>query len=472
MMRFINILLVAGLSALAPCASAFSLLGQFKTWQVSAIGYQLEGDIGGPQLGNEGYLWNIQTIYYAYDSSFISYFGKPGMAAVDAAIKIFNDLPAYSSITNDGSHFFIQGEEVPFDVRGPQNFSFAQAGLIDLKSQALQALIEEMGLAQPSRFTWTLRARNPDNTLNPPITNYTVVKLNFDPITLQPSSYVNGVAVDYQVDDPIMRRGVSFADATELIASTPEPYFGSAVADRFLGRGTYFFSLSHDDIGGLKFLYNKQNFAVETLVAGVTGNTVGSSGWAPYVGTNTITTNAFGTNITGSFVITGVRPGVNKVRFQKVKYDSLFSQLFVPVTNKYTDTVLRNYRAVQQNLSRGLTQPDLLFVAQDLGLVDNYVPFQYSRTTTAAWQNNDAINGNDGSTGDPFGGPGVINPQVTITFSDQLPYWLNSFPDFRDNTFDAPASAVWASFDENTENPVIYPLYLNLSLQDIEGQQP
>jgi len=470
MMRHINMLFVAAVAAMAPSASAFSLLGQFKNWQLTAIGYQLPGDIGGPQLGNEGYRWNIPTIYYAYDSSFISYFGKPGMAAVDAALKLFNDLPAYSSITNDGSHFFIGGEEVPFDVRGPQNFSFAESGLIDLKSQAMQLLVEEMGLAEPTRYTWTLRGKDPIPALE--ITNYSVVKLNFDPITLQPSSYVNGVPADFQVDDPVMLLGVTYADATEFSAIPPSPYTAAAVADRFLGLGTYYFALSHDDIGGLKFLYNKNNFAVETLVGGVSGNTVGSSPWAPYVGTNTITTNAFGTNVTGNFILTGVRPGVNKIRFQKVKFDSLVGQLFTPVTNKYTDTVLNNYRAVKQNLSRGLTQPDLLFVAEDLGLIQNYVPFQASRTDTTFWVNNDAINGNDSTVLDAFGGPGVINPQIRISFSDQLPYWLNFSPDFLDNPFDAPASGVWASFDENTEVPVIYPLYLNLTLGDIEGQRP
>ena len=136
--RFLLVLLVMGV---ARSTQAFSLLGQFKTWQVTPIGYQLPGDIGGPQPFNEGYRWNVPTIYYAYDASFISYFGKPGMAAVDAAIQVFNELPSFTSITNDGFSLYIRGEPIPTDVKGPQNFSFAEAGLIDLKSFAMLALM-------------------------------------------------------------------------------------------------------------------------------------------------------------------------------------------------------------------------------------------------------------------------------------------------------------------------------------------
>lgn len=471
MLRLTQKLLALGLVAgMAPGALGFSPLGQFRgmpPWQITAIGYDLPGDIGGPQEGNEGYRWNIPTIYYAFDASFISYFGKPGMAAVDDAIKIFNELPSFSSITNDEFSLYIRGEPVPTDVRGPQNFSFAQAGLIDVKSQAMQFLMEQLGFAEPTRYTWSLRGRFVVTVGGVMFTNYSVKKLNLDPITFQPSSYVNGQLYDYEIVEPLRVRGIDFADAIEVPVNPPAPYAFSAVADFALGPGEYYFGLSQDDIGGLRFLYNKNNFAVESLVPGISGNVLGSSPWAPYVGTN-VTTNVTVTNVVGNIVVTGIRPGINKIRFKKVKFDSLISQLFLPVTSRYNDLVITNSRAVRQSLQRGLTQPDMLFTAEDNGLIINLIPWIWARTATASWTNNDAINGNDLTTGDDFGGPGVIPPQVVMRFSDQLPYWLNSSPNFLTGGDDLPASAVWGSFDENTQTPVIYPLYLNLTLEDLQ----
>jgi hypothetical protein len=463
--KVLMLLLVAGA---ARSGLAFSLHGPFKTWQVLPLAYNLPGDIGGPMLGNEGYRWNVHTIYYAYDQSFISYFGKPGMAAVDAGIELINELPSFSSITNDEFSLYVRGEPVPTDVKGPQNFSFAEAGLIDLKSFAMQALLSEMGLAEPTRYTWTLRGRMTETIGGVVITNYSVVKLNYDPVTFAPSSYVNGQLYDYEVVEPIMIRGITYAEAQEIPINQPSPYAFSAVADFVLGPGEYFFALSQDDVGGLRFLYNKNNFAVEPLLPGITGSAISSSPWAPYVGTNVLTTNVTATNVVGNLIVTGVRPGLNKLRFKKVKYDSLVSQLFVPVTNSYTDTVITNSRVVRQSLQRGLTQPDLLFLADDAGLAFNLVPNSGTRTATAAWQNNDALNGNDGITGDQLGGPGVITPQIRLSFSDQWPYWLNLSPDFLTGGDDLPASAVWGSFDENTDVPVIYPLWLNLTLEDLQ----
>lgn len=62
----------------------------------------------------------------------------------------------------------------------------------------------------------------------------------------------------------------------------------------------------------------------------------------------------------------------------------------------------------------------------------------------------------------------MIEPQIRIFFSDQLPYWLNSLPSFPDGRFNPPPTAVWASFDENTEVPIIYPRYLDLNLSMIQ----
>jgi hypothetical protein len=129
------------------CSSqGFTLLGQLQAWQVEAIGYDQPGDIGGPVRPNEGYRWNLPEITYAFDQSFISYFGTEGMLAVQQAIQVFNDLPPMNQITTDGFSFFINGEIVPTRTT-LINEDARNLGLIDLKSAAMHFLLEELGLA-------------------------------------------------------------------------------------------------------------------------------------------------------------------------------------------------------------------------------------------------------------------------------------------------------------------------------------
>ena len=168
--------------------------------------------------------------------------------------------------------------------------------------------------------------------------------------------------------------------------------------------------------------------------------------------------NAFGTNL----IIQAIRPGINKFQFKKVDFDSGIGQTLIPTTNRYTDTAITNGRPVIQALQRVSIQPDFLFVVQDLGLGVGGIPFTAARTGTANWQNNDLINGFSN-----LGGPGVITPQVTVTFSDVLPYFLNSVsPELLDDQT-AFGSFIWASFDGTTNAPVIYPQYGTLTLQSL-----
>ena len=76
--------------AFAGTGGAFSLLGPFPAWQLAAysglqLDYNQPDDIGGPMRVNEGYRWNIPVIYYAFDQSFINYFGPNGIAAESSA---------------------------------------------------------------------------------------------------------------------------------------------------------------------------------------------------------------------------------------------------------------------------------------------------------------------------------------------------------------------------------------------------
>jgi hypothetical protein len=493
MKRLTKKLLLLVTAVLAVASMGFSLIGPFKNgpapndWQAAGfggrpagLGYTLAGDIGGPMTPLEGYRWNTPFITYAFDESFIRYFGQAGVAAVSNAFQILNDLPPFSSMSQDLSEF-------PWDSKQDISFNqqFGTLGLVDLKSMALSAIIEQLGLAKPERFVYGLRGR----TSGQFFTNYTTVLMNYDPVSFVPSRYVNGVLYHYQIFDALGPVGGEWASAVEFAQSDPFflPY--SAVAGGLgssdfelldgpanftvsgLLPGQYFVGLTRDDIGGLRYLYGTNNLVTELLLTNVTGTIVGdaNSPWQPFLGntntflngTNTLfSTNSLGTNL----IAQGIRPGVNKLFFKQVSFDSLLGQTLIPVTNKYTDTVITNGRPVIQAVQRASVQPDFLFLVQDLGLAGG-APISFRRSNTAGWQNNDLLNGFSN-----LGGPGVIQPTVQIFFSDQLPYFSSSNPGFLDdvNSF---ASFIWSSFDGSTNAPAIYPHFPgtpDLTVQDLQ----
>jgi len=239
--------------------------------------------------------------------------------------------------------------------------------------------------------------------------------------------------------------------------------------------------LTFDDVGGLRFLYRTNTMQVENLlpntfgVSPAAGTGTNPSPWFPFLGTSNFffvgtnfffNTNVFGTNATNNLIVQGLRPGVNKLNFRRVNYDSLLGQLFVPFTNRFLDTVISNSRPIIQPVQRRITRPDILFSVGDLGTSPAPAPFLMRRTGTTGWQNNDAING--GVVLPDTGGPGVIQPPVDIIFTDQLPFFIDTTPSFGfiggfiGNIF-------WGSFDGSTNEPVIYPFYGGLTIQDLRA---
>jgi hypothetical protein len=498
MIRFRTVLAGAMIWLATVCSSpAFSLLGQILpgSWQVPGLGYDLAGDIGGPLRPSDGgFRWNLPVITYAFDQSFINYFGAEGMRAVNEAMTVFNDLPPVSQISHDGFSFFVNGEIVP--TRSTLvNQDAAELGLIDLKSVAMRMVIEELGLASPERWAWSLRGRSVTTVTPPPnITNYTVVNLNFDPITLQPTPIVNGILYDYNIvetPNPFVSEAVeipvdeldvfsftSVADARGLLTIAFDPFTGVI---RYEG-GRFFTGLTHDDVGGLRWLYHPNHMAVENLETNVVFGTplrsgVSGSPWTPFFGGSNVvvigTNTLFNTNL---LVREGLRGGINEIRFRRVNYDSLLGRTFVPITNQYMDTFITNGQRTVQPVQRVITQPDIIFVVEDLGISTGLVPFLTGRTATTAWENNDAINGRDTETDE---GPGVITPPIFITFTDQLPAYFNSTAQFffggSGSTGPLPPNDApiqdrfftWGSFDESSTPPIIYPQYGNITVQDL-----
>src|ERR1019366_9255925 len=128
------------LAAGLPAAHAFVLGGPInEAWQVQDLGYALPGDLMAPKNIGEDYRRNTPVIYYAFDENFVNFFGSNGVWAVDQAFAILNNLTNASSYSADLS-------EVPLEAKR-FNQTAAALNLMDLKSEVLNLIVEQMGLA-------------------------------------------------------------------------------------------------------------------------------------------------------------------------------------------------------------------------------------------------------------------------------------------------------------------------------------
>ena len=433
-------------------------------------------------LGEE-YRWNIPVITYAFDPTFIDYFGLTGISEVESAIKIMNDLPPTSSMTDA----YINS--LPLNTT-QQNPTAAQLSLFDLKSVVLQNLVRYQGLASAVRFTWTMRSRV--IVANGAVTNWTVIMRNFDPITFQPTNVVNGNAYTYSIldnDNTSPQR-----DAREVGA------IPTSLSDFPASLGDYYFGLTRDDVGGIRYIYRTNNFNVETILPNISLPTFGAAGtnfqsinstntsapWNPVIVFTNVSTNIFigGTNLlsTNTLVTTAIRGGINKVTFKRVNFDALLGQTFQPLTNFYTDKFAVSSNGVPRFLSQRLERtvgfPDLIFSAGDNGVNASGIPITYFLTRTDNWINNSALNRQGGGTGINPGpglvtinaGPGLITPGYFVVFNNVGPwYWQSSGPGGAGRTGPDPFNFgfVWGSFDGVTIKK-IYPEYLNLTTADLE----
>lgn len=236
----------------------YALLGPFnEPFQVSLIGYHLGGDIGGPKNFREGYRWNTPTNYYAYDQTFLNYFQTNGTAAVDAAFDVFNNLTNISQMNLD---------DYP-TVASRLNYRAQALNLVDLKSVTMSLLIEQLGLAEPDRWTWCLADRYPVPGASCPIYDFLVIQRNYDPYTGTYSPYVNGILYDYDIVEVCPPVPDPQADAYEvLVDPTQAASAYSAVASfgpQGYNYGSFYLGLTRDDIGGLKALYSATNMYAE-----------------------------------------------------------------------------------------------------------------------------------------------------------------------------------------------------------------
>ena len=201
----------------------------------------------------EEYRWNTPLLTYAYDESFLNYFGSNGVVAIEHAIRMMNAIPPVSTIKTNYP---------PVDRKAVNLWNFptrpdryhgraASARLLDMKSHALAELFSYMGLgnAEDNAFQY----------------EFGVVGLrNFDPISRMPSKYVNGSLLSFVLQAGGVQGGVqSFPIDLMKPAVTLAGTIDHAAVR--LAEGKYLVGPTRDDIGGLRELYRKDNFNVEPL---------------------------------------------------------------------------------------------------------------------------------------------------------------------------------------------------------------
>lgn len=414
-MKRISALAVGMLSLLflsATRTEAFSLLGPYESWMTPTNGFRAIGDIGGPMNIGEGYRWNVPVITYAFDPSFRDFFGSNGVAAVESAIQILNNLPPASQV--DLSNY-------PLNTMS-ENYQAAALGLVDLKSETLSVLLHQLGLAQPQRFMFCVH----DFSITDGNTNVNVILRNFDPFTYEATNVLNGTLYTSNL---VWYGGGPF-EIAQIEAIPLDPLTPSlTVADGLVGvnPGFFYTGLTRDDVGGLRYLLQTNNLDFETLLPEVHG-----------IGANS-----------NNYVNLAMRGGIDKITFlgETKNFDSLSGGFYTPVTNQYTDTYFTNGIWIQQQVERVSTRPDIIFTAYT---ASNQFPVTVECTGASNWLNNASLNGNSNAAG-----PGTIRPQVTIAFPK---YGLDAIVITSDAGQVVQArNERWGSFDGSTNPPIIYP---------------
>jgi hypothetical protein len=436
---------------------AFTLWGQLETFQTAALSYGTRywysfvslsnapvlhpgngtyTEQGGPKNFGEGARLNVPTITYAYDASFLSYFGTDGVKAVDAAFAIMNRLPRVSSASPNLTEFIQQGNQ-------QINYTARALNMMDMKSAMLQLLVEHAGLLGETHVFDLLSQQV---VITPCFSDYFVGIRNFDPITYDPSTYVNGTLYDFQIKDacPV---GTAIADAVEEAHGQPGQWLSietSAVATaESLQLGGYYLNLTRDDFGGLRYLYRQNNYVYEPMPD--THTWVAStivSGFSP-VGTTNLTDDAW----------IGTVGGIEKVTYVKVAFDSGVGGTY-PTNSaviQYNLNILTNFQHAQVTVYRSNTEPDIIITAANL------------LATPGAGQDQPFTRSNI-----------LVAPPASLNTAETLPYVINPTNLITFNNvgaiglFENPTSLVgsaafanpyfqFGSFDGSTNPPIAFP---------------
>jgi hypothetical protein len=462
MLRSFRPALLCALLAGASCAShAFTLLGPNPAWQTALLSYDINAPMPGfgPMNLGEEYRWNTPTIYYAFTSDFLNYFGDRGAREIDKAVQVLNDLPPINQLNINN-----------YPLTSLRINHRAQAlGLTDVRSFILQVLLFELGVGDPTRFVYSIRNRWIPGGC-PPIL-YHVIKRNFDPETLSHSSYINGDLWTYTFisDGCDVNKALLLPEPVDPMALLGFRSMPVSSQQGMFIYGGFWTALTRDDVAALRYIYRPDNYNVENYPPGAIGGTnffgTGSSPWGAPPG---YFTNATSTN---SFIDPGLRGGINKLAWTRLEYDSVLGGFFTPVTNIYSESVIVNSRSVEQGVQRVLLVPDIIFDGGDLQGGDTTATIFIATYGGSPWDNNDAINGIAGQDGPGTVVPSSGNaPALVLTLNTVGPIWGNQWPLFlsEDGANQPNTYLLWGSFDGSTNAPFVYPG--NISIEAIEAQ--
>jgi hypothetical protein len=141
--------------------------------------------------------------------------------------------------------------------------------LFDLKSWALHLTLEELGVASPERFVFTIRTRETIPTLSCPNMIYTIIMRNFDPVSFEPSAYINGNLYTYIIEDicsPARVDGNVAVTVNHLVDPKEGQFFSTVASEWFVNPyGAFVTSLSRDDVGALHYTLGTNNINFESL---------------------------------------------------------------------------------------------------------------------------------------------------------------------------------------------------------------
>ncbi len=487
----------------APETEAFVLVGPMEASEIASggIDFNYTDDLGGPKDLKTFFRWNIPLLTYAFDASFMQYFGLEGREAVKEAFTAVNDFfhnDEYSGVSalEMTQHGFRSNYNTTW-----LNTTAKNAQVIDIKSLTLGLLINQLGLGNPYRYAYGIHAIS-TNSAGTQL-NFNVRLRNFDPITYKPSSLINNVAFSYRlIHDAPPSVGVtqlpSFADMEEFTTDTTGNAWTSlsAITDAFYGNTAIFWTeqptlfgfgvyydgrnamgghyqprhaLTYDDAGGLKYLYRTNNYVYEGLDPNVVLMTP-----ANFLPTFAIPVFPGGsgrvypdpTGISGAFVprrnaglIPGLpitsslpvqappalvdvamRGGIDKIQFQEQQFDSFLGINFTATTHEWTDIFVSTngqnvvnlnnttpgasafigvptLKHFSQKVGRAIFQPDILFVADELGVSPDGIPIAFNRTDNIAWVNNYSNNLGPAQLLTTNVGPGVIAGPIQYTLT-------------------------------------------------------
>jgi hypothetical protein len=269
---------VFGYSLAGPLELTPNPPGNADAWQIQSIGYNLippnfNGDVVTPKNLGEQYRWNTRNLYYAYDTSFLTYFGTNGAAQLDAMFAMLNSLSNVDAYSPTLSEWPQTSSRI--------NLTAASVDMFDLKSLMLVEMMEQLGLAEPDRYTYTLHNRIIPAGAICPNYEYLITQRNFDPVTQNYSAVVNGVLYTYNIieecsvnpnpEAPLnatsLRRPVDPEQQAEgaFSAVAAGLHGGLQNTDDPTLLGRFYTGLTRDDIGGLRYLLSSNTIVTEPI---------------------------------------------------------------------------------------------------------------------------------------------------------------------------------------------------------------